>query len=49
MDDLKFRQVCKSKDAIEEILRVILKDDKLKVLETIEQRNRSKAMFHGVI
>lgn len=49
MDDLKFREVAKSKEAVEEILRVILKDNKLKVLETIEQRNRKEAFFHGVI
>ena len=33
MDDLKFRKVCESKEAIEEILRAILNDDKLVVLE----------------
>ena len=31
MNDIKFRQIAKSKKAIEEILRVILKDENLEV------------------
>lgn len=49
MDDLKFRKVCESKDAIEEILRAVLKDDKLKVVEVVKQSNESEPVFHGVI
>ena len=49
IEDLRFREVAKSKEAVEEILRTILNDDKLKVIKTIEQKNLSEAMFHGVI
>ena len=49
MDDHKFRKVCESKDAIEEILRVILKDDKLKVVEIVKQSSEGEPVFHGVI
>ena len=49
MDDMKFRKVCESKEAIEEILRVVLKDDKLKVLELIKQSSEDEPVFHGVI
>ena len=49
MDDMKFRKVCESKEAIEEILRVILKDDKLKVVEIIKQSSEDEPVFHGVI
>ena len=49
MDDLKFRKVCESKEAIEEILRVILKDNKLKVIEIIKQSSEDEPVFHGVI
>ena len=49
MDDMKFRMVCESKGAIEEILRVILKDDKLVVVESIKQKTEDMPMFHGVI
>ena len=49
MDDLKFRLVCESKGAIEEILRVVLKDNKLVVIEAIKQENEDMPIFHGVI
>ena len=49
MDDMKFRMVCESKGAIEEILRVILKDDMLVVVESIKQKTEDMPMFHGVI
>ena len=49
MDDMKFRKVCESKEAIEEILRVILKDNKLKVIEVIKQSSEDEPIFHGVI
>lgn len=49
MDDMKFRKVCESKEAIEEILRVILKDNKLKVVEIIKQSSEDEPVFHGVI
>ena len=49
MDDMKFRKVCESKEAIEEILRVILKDNKLKVIEVIKQSSEDEPVFHGVI
>ena len=49
MDDHKFRKVCESKEAIEEILRVILKDNKLKVVEVVKQSSEGEPIFHGVI
>ena len=49
MDDLKFRKVCESKGAIEEILRTVLYDSKLEVLEVIKQDNVDEPIFHGVI
>ena len=49
MDDMKFRMVCESKGAIEEILRVILKDGMLVVVESIKQKTEDMPMFHGVI
>ena len=49
MDDHKFRKVCESKDAIEEILQTILKDNKLKVVEVIKQSSEGSPVFHGVI
>ena len=49
IEDLKFREIAKSREAVEEILRTILKDDKLKVVKTFEQKNLSEAMFHGVV
>jgi len=49
MDDHKFRKVCESKDAIEEILKTILKDNKLKVVEVIKQSSEGSPVFHGVI
>ena len=49
MDDLKFRKICEEKEVVEEILRVILKDDTLVVIETIKQSNEDEPMFHGVI
>ena len=49
LDDLKFREIAKSKSAIEEILREILKDNKLEVVSSVEQRNKCKFYFHGVI
>ena len=49
MDDMKFRKICESKEAIEEILRVILKDNKLKVVEIIKQSSEDEPIFHGVI
>ena len=49
IEDLKFREIAKSKEAVEEILRTILDDDNLKVIKTIEQKNLSEAIYHGVI
>ena len=49
MSDNKFRQVAKYKEAIQEILRVILNDNKLVVVECKSQRDYSEAIFHGVI
>ncbi len=49
MDDLKFRLVCESKGVIEEILRVVLKDNKLVVIEAIKQETEDMPIFHGVI
>lgn len=37
MEDMKFRKVCESKAAIQEILRTVLKDEKLVVLKTLKQ------------
>ena len=48
-EDIKFREVAKSKKAIEEILRVILKDDNLEVIKCIDQKSLNKSIFHGVI
>ena len=49
VEDIKFREIAKSKEAIQEILRVILEDDDLTVLESIEQKNVSESIFHGVV
>ena len=49
MDDMKFRKVCESKEAIQEILRVVLRDNNLKVLESLKQRSEEEPIFHGVI
>lgn len=49
MDDLKFRKVCESKGAIEEILRTVLDDDSLQVLECFKQKSVDEPIFHGVI
>ena len=39
MDDLKFRMVCESKGAIEEILRVILNDNKIAITNIVPRNN----------
>ena len=39
VEDIKFREIAKSKEAIQEILRVILDEDELIVLESIEQKS----------
>ena len=49
MDDVKFREICKSKGAIEEILRVILNDPELEITELIKQSDESLPIFHGVV
>ena len=49
VEDIKFREIAKSKEAIQEILRVILNEDDLIVLESIEQKNITESIFHGVI
>ena len=49
LDDLKFRKVSESKEAIEEILRTILNDEKLVVLEVLKQSTEEEPLFHGVI
>ncbi len=49
MDDMKFRMVCESKGAIEEILRVVLNDNRLVVIESIKQKTEDIPVFHGVI
>ena len=49
IEDIKFRKVCESKEAIEEILRVVLKDNKLKVVESMKQKAEDEPMFHGVV
>ena len=49
VEDIKFREIAKSKEAIQEILRVILDEDNLIVLESIEQKNITESIFHGVV
>ena len=49
VEDIKFREIAKSKEAVEEILRVVLKDEKLVVVRSIEQKNIAESVFHGVI
>ena len=49
VEDIKFREIAKSKEAIQEILRVILEDDDLIVVGSISQREMSESIFHGVI
>ena len=49
VEDIKFREIAKSKEAIQEILRVILDEDDLIVLESIEQKDITESIFHGVI
>ena len=49
IEDLKFREVAKSKEAIEEVLCTILQDDNISVIKTIEQKNISDTIYHGVI
>lgn len=49
IDDNKFRKVCESKEAIEEILSTVLNDETLKVVEIIKQSNEGEPIFHGVI
>lgn len=49
MNDLKFRIIANNKLAIQEILRVILRDDKLIVIKTLGQKEISKSIYHGVI
>lgn len=49
VEDIKFREVAKSKEAIEEILRVILQDDNLEVIKCVDQKSLNKSIFHGVI
>ncbi len=49
VEDIKFREIAKSKEAIQEILRVILDEDNLVVLESIEQKDITESIFHGVI
>lgn len=49
VEDIKFREIAKSKEAIQEILRVILEDDSLIILRNIGQKEMSESIFHGVI
>ena len=49
VEDIKFREIAKSKEAIQEILRVILDEENLIVLESIEQKDITESIFHGVI
>lgn len=49
VEDIKFREVAKSKEAVQEILRVILDDDELIVTECVDQKSLTKSIFHGVI
>ena len=49
VEDIKFREIAKSKEAIQEILRVILDEDNLIVLKSIEQKDITESIFHGVI
>ena len=49
VEDIKFREIAKSKEAVQEILRVVLDDEKLIVVKSIEQKNISESIFHGVI
>lgn len=49
VEDIKFREIAKSKEAIQEILRVILDEDDLIVLRSIEQKDITESIFHGVI
>ena len=48
-EDIKFREVAKSREAIEEILRIILDDEELEVVRCVEQKSLMKSIFHGVI
>ena len=48
-DNLKFKQVAKTKEVVQEILRVILKDDNLEVIGTIEEKEIDESFFHGVV
>ena len=49
VEDIKFREIAKSNEAVQEKLRVVLEDDKLIVVRSIEQKNISESVFHGVI
>ena len=48
VEDIKFREIAKSKEAVQEILRVVLDDEKLVVVRSIEQKNISESVFHVV-
>ena len=49
VEDIKFREIAKSKEAVQEILRTILEEEDLIVLESIEQKDITESIFHGVI
>lgn len=49
VEDIKFREIAKSKEAVQEILRAVLDDEKLVVVKSIEQKNIAESVFHGVI
>ena len=49
MDDLKFREVCKTVLPIQEMLRVMLGDPGLEVIKVISQRNKNPLLYHGVV
>ena len=51
MLDRKFRETLKynPKEVAQEIIRVVIGDDKLVVVKCVVQRDYSEAIFHGVI
>ena len=48
LDNYKFRMLCSSKEAIEEMLSVIIME-KVKIIEIIKQSSEELPIFHGVI
>ncbi|MBO6120178.1 MAG: hypothetical protein J6P02_06895, partial [Lachnospiraceae bacterium] len=44
VEDIKFREIAKSKEAVQEILRTILEEEDLIVLESIEQKDITESI-----